>query len=1483
MLLGITLTLPPVQTRLGAYVTEKINKDFGTDIKVDQIAISVFGGVKLRQVLIRDHHKDTLIYAKRLQTNILSFRKLYNGDLLFGRIASDKLLFNLKTYKGEKDTNLDRFIALFDSKDNAKPSGHKFLMKANEIVVSNGHFLLTDENRANPKDVDFSRLDGRLTNFRVFGPEVTMDIRQMAFLDHRGLYVRNLSGLFLYDKKHIKLTNMEANTAQSLLKADVLLTYDRKDFADFNNKVKFDINVKQGLLSTNDIHYFYKELGPNRTFSLSAKVNGTLNNLKARHLKLTDNHNARISGDVQFKNLFNTAEKGFYMKGDFEQVASDYDNLVGLLPNVLGKKLPSSLKKIGRFDLSGSAEITMSSIQANFEMQTALGRIQSDLVMTDIDNIDQAKYTGNIVLDNFDIGDFLGKRDLGIVSLDLDVDGQGFTQKFLNTSFSGDVYKIRYQNYVYTNILVNGKFKDPVFKGNVYINDPNLLMDFKGSANLGKKDIAYDFEAQIDYANLRKMKIVTNDSISVLKGNILMNVRGNSLEDLKGNVYVSQSSYQSGRNLYVFDDLIMTSSFDADGLRTISVNSPDIINGKITGKYKISQIQLLIENSLGSLYTNYRPNKILKNQFLDFDFEVNDKIVDLFTPDIDISDSTKVSGSINSNTNQFLLDLTSPKITAYENRIDNIKMHVDNLHPVYNAQIEIDSISNKFYKIKEFSLFNVTSRDTLFIKSGFKGGKNAGDQYELNLYHTIDKDHNVVVGFLQSALTFKENEWHINEKGTADNKIIMSRDLKNFRFDNIVISHEDHKASFNGTMRGKEEKDLNLVFDNVDLSKITPDMQGIVLEGKMDGTVSLKQQRLVYQPMAALKIDELAINNIDLGKLSLDIDGDGSFRKFYVNSVLENKNFESFRADGEFDVSGPQTAMDIDLKFDRFNIGTLDGLLSGEAISNIKGFASGNISIAGTVAEPDVNGRLYAEETSLTVPYLNVNYLLDPRSVIDVTEDKFLIHNSGITDTKYNTKGNIEGTIEHKKFSDWKLDIKVSSDKLLALDTQDSDDAAYYGTAFIDGYATISGPTNALFIKAKAASAEGTSIKIPISNTESTTSRSYIHFQSPQEKYSIEKGIVIKQKEYSGLEIDLDFDINKNAEVEVILDKNTGHSLKAKGDGSIQFGINTLGRFNMFGNYVADEGIYNFKYGGLIDKKFKIKKGGTITWEGDPLRAVLNMEAVYTTTANPAVLLENPSVNKKVPVEVVVGVRGNLTNPEPDFQINFPTVSSVLKSEIQYKLDDKDVRNTQALYLLSSGTFLSPEGVSQSDFTGNLFETASGLIGDIFQDPDSNIQLGFDYQAADRRPGTETDGRVGVSVSTQVNERISINGKVGVPVGGVNESAIVGDVEVQYRVNDDGSLNLRVFNRENDITYLGQGIGYTQGVGFTYEVDFDTFRELVDKVFKVKIDLDPATDTVPDSDYVPDGMRFPSKDDKKDKKKDDKPKPNVDAVIPGDD
>lgn len=1492
LILAITLSLPVVQTKIAKYITETLNTDFKTNISIDKAAINIFGGVKLKKVLILDHHKKTLIYSDIINTDILSIKRLIDGDLIFGDIRLTGLIFNLKTYKNENENNINKFIKLFETGKKTPKSDKHFLLTARNAYISNGNFSVVDENKNTPVFLDFKKLNAYISDFKLYGPDVNTIIHRFSFLDHRGLYVSNFAGKFSYTKKQIKVENLAIKTKRSWIYGKAILNYKIEDFLDFTDKVQFNVALDSSSIASNDIHFFYDGLGKNQHFKVRTKIKGTLNNLNLNHLRLSDANGSKIFGTINFKNLVGSKEQKFSMDGKFDKLLSSYDNLVVILPGVLGKKLPKELKRIGKFNIIGKAKVSVTELETNFKIATDLGNGKVDLHMNNMDFIDKASYSGNIVLDNFNIGALLGRKDLGKTTLNLDVDGVGFTEKYLNTIIKGDIAKLDYNKYSYSNIVVNGNFKLPYYKGQISVNDPNLNLTFDGLVDLSKRESRYDFHINIENSDLRKLKFI-NDSISHFKGDAVVQVTGNSIENLQGEIFIKDAAYQNPKETYVFDDVTISSNFDADKLRTITINSSDIVEGKIVGKFQFGQLDKLVMNSVGSLYTNYKPYKVKKGQFLRFNFHVYNKVVEMLYPEMKIDSSTVVRGKIDSDLQEFKFGFRSKQISAAKNTFDNIRISVDNKNPLYNAFVELDSIKTPYYKIRDFNLINVTSKDTLFVRSEFKGGDKGQDYFNLDLFHTIDKNKNNIVGIKKSEMKFKDYLWYLNEDASKDNQIVFDQFFKNFSIDNIVLSHENQKIDLNGVIKGKDYKDLVLNFEDVDINKITPLTSKFVFNGNLNGKINYKQNKDVYQPTATIVIDHLNLNKVDLGTLNFDISGDESFRKFTMNSSIVNGFAESFKAEGTFAIENKETILDLRLKLDGFNLATL-GTVGGDVLSNVRGSVSGNAAVVGNLKKPEINGRLYVEKAGMTIPYLNTDYELSDRTVIDLTDEKFLFRNNQLTDTKFKTKGLLNGTIEHHNFGDWKLDLTITSKRLLALDTKDSEDAAYFGTAFINGTASIKGPTENLFIKVDAKSEKGTEVKIPINNVQSVGESSWIHFVTPKEKYNLANGIIEKTRNYNGLELEFDFDITPDAEVEVILDRNSGHGMKGKGYGSLLFKINTLGKFNMWGDFQAYEGTYNFKYGGLIDKKFSVKKGGSIIWEGNPMKAQLNLEAVYKTSANPAVLLDNTSsFNKKVPVEVVIGLRGDLTSPEPNFDIQFPSVSNVLKSEIQYKLDDKDIRQTQALYLLSTGSFMSTDGFSQGDLSGTLTETASSLLGGIIKSDNDKVNIDLNYISADRRIGQEADGQFVANISSQINERITINGKVGVPVGGVNESAIVGDIEILYRMNDDGSMNLRLFNKENDINYIGQGIGYTQGVGISYEVDFDTFSELVNKLFK-NHKLERAiknSDDYQDSNLNPDFVNFKSKKEtdkekkKPEKQEEKKPKPqnNNEGLIPDND
>jgi hypothetical protein len=67
-------------------------------------------------------------------------------------------------------------------------------------------------------------------------------------------------------------------------------------------------------------------------------------------------------------------------------------------------------------------------------------------------------------------------------------------------------------------------------------------------------------------------------------------------------------------------------------------------------------------------------------------------------------------------------------------------------------------------------------------------------------------------------------------------------------------------------------------------------------------------------------------------------------------------------------------------------------------------------------------------------------------------------------------------------------------------------------------------------------------------------------------------------------------------------------------------------------------------------------------------------------------------------------------------------------------------------------------------------------------------------------------------------------------MGASNQTNIIGEVNVEFLLNEEGTLRSSVFNRQNEIQYSEEEEGYTQGVGLSYQIDFDNAKELFQKL-----------------------------------------------------
>lgn len=1423
------LSISSVQTQLGKLLTKRLNTTYNTSININKAGLEFNGSVELKDIMIKDHHNDTLIYVDELNTSLISFTKILDQKLNLGKIKIKGLRFNLKTYGDESDSNLDVFVAKFD-KNNPKPKDKKFELSSNRVEIINSYFSLINQNLDQPNVLDFKDLNILGVNFYINGPNVGTEIQRLNFDDYQGIEIDNLQTNFSYSLSQMRLDEFQLLTPSSTLNGQIIFDYERQQLKDFVNSVKVSGYFENTSVNLEELKVFFDEFGSSQRAKLNTSFQGTLNDLSFKDLNITATNTTRIIGDFNFENMFSKGQKPFQMKAMIKSLNSDYTSLQLLLPKLLGNRVPSNFEALGRFNINGSTSITSNTIEADLNLDTKLGLLSAKLNLSEAQSIDTSVYAGQIIMNNFDLGRLVGDSKMGEVSADLVLSGTGFTIENMKSDISGTFDYLNYNGYPFAQVEVLGEVQDKVFNGQLNTVDPNLKLVFEGLIDFSSNENIYDFTAQVDYANLNALKLVSRDSISTFKGNVYMDMNGTSINDAYGSIRFIDTFYENQNENYFFEDFEISSEFNVAGERKLSINSPEIIEGEFKGKFDLSQLSKLVKNSLGDIYTNLSLNRVSDGQYLDFKFNIYNKIIEVFYPDIKLGSNTFLKGRLESDPKNFEMTFKSPQIDAEDFFANQLEVRLVNDNPLFNSYIEIDSIATPQYKASNFSLINITLNDTLYVKSEFKGGRTNSDHFDLNLYYTIDDNNKSVVGFKSSKVNFKNTPWKIGASKTHHNQIIFDREFSSIQVDDIALKYLEQEMNLNALIEKSNSK-LDLIFKNVDLSKVTPEIDSLKLNGVVNGQLNIDQQGEVYLPKSNITIDDFEVNAFNFGNFNASIVGNESLTNYNVDISIKDQSKESLSVTGFLDVSGADSDLNLDVSFKDFMLNPLTPFGSG-VITNIRGLVSGNANVSGRLERPQINGGLILQNGGLSVPYLNIDYEFGSNSAILLEQQSFIFDDVQITDTEYSSQALLRGYISHMNFSNWSLDLNIDSDRLLVLNTSETEESLYYGTALVDGNVTISGPMEQLYIEANVSTSEGTALKIPLNDNEILSENSYITFISPEQKEAQSRGRSIDLEDIKGVEMEFNLDVNDNAEIEIILDKQTGSAIRGRGNGSMLAQINTNGKFQMFGDFIVLSGVYNYTFGRIIQKKFSLIKDGTLAWEGDPLKAAINIKALYDgINVNPSTLLDNP-INQSIPVEVETHLTGQLEQPDLDFNIRFPNVNSTLNSELNDRLRDNDKRQLQAISLLATGSFRNELTLDSQDAIGLFSDGVTAMLNELFSDEENKVQLGLNVDIGENTPEYETDSRVGVTLSTKISDNVLINGKVGVPVGGVSETTVAGDFEVEILLNEDRTLSLKFFNKENSIQNFGEQIGYTQGVGVSYNIEFNNLKELLNKLFK---------------------------------------------------
>jgi hypothetical protein len=1486
IVLGVFIMLPTVlylllqTSTVQTFLVKKITSHFSNQIKstisIGSIEYRFFNKLSVNDILIKDRNNDTLIYSEKVILGIkrLDFKK---NSFRLGRVSLLKPVISLVTDSSGM-MNLSWYLNLLKNpSDTIRKTGSRFSI--DQIDIDNARFSLINRTGQKSKTkMDFNNLNitglnGIIEDLRILNDTTSFNIYNLGFKESSGFSVRKMSSTVTLARQNILLNSISINCDSSIINISRfgLAADSASSFKKFTEKVKLDMMLEKSLINTSDLQYFIPYADSlNESVWLSGKVFGTISELRGRNIKLKYRNYTSLDCDFDFSGLPRIENTFLYIGvNTLKTNAIDFEQIryTGKEPFIV----PEVLKKLGNISFNGSFTGFASDFVTYGELRTTLGNIRTDISLRPGES---KKYMvkGLLKGSNINIGELTGNSELlGNLSMHANVDGYAYSLNKFAASLTGKIDSIEVNKYLYRNISLNGNFTEKMWDGNIKIDDRNIKLDLIGLLNFKNKMPEFDFKLNIADANLFKLNFDKLDSSSRVTLLLTSNFKGNSIDNLDGEIKLLNSRFRKYSNNLELNDFSIKTYKDSNG-PVLSLRT-DFVDADINGYYNFATIGSLIQSTLVRLMPSQfhdigkRYNTKKNNFTFKINFKNTDKINNFLKTGIILSDKSYIDGAVLADSIIHIggkADLLTIKNNTFKVFSFDAKVSGSELSIGVNSN-SLNLLSQS--EFKNFSIDLKTKPDNFTFKLNWDNKDKILNQGNFIARGTIA---NSAIGKKYATLSVAIDSSHIyagNDLWKVSNSSILI-DSNAIKVNKLAITSNDRSYLVDGTVSQNPADTLNLEFNGIDIDplnywinrKKSSDLNQIPLnfKGHLNGKILLTN---VYKSLLLagnIIIDNFSVLGSDFGRISINANLDNA--KKIVN-ILASNNLNSVKM---FDVSGKYDPaikkIDLTARATKLPVGFLNPLLKVFA-SDISGFATGRLKLSGETDNLVLQGSVMAENTSMKINYLQTKYILNDSIRFDKQGFKF--NNVRLTDVDGNT-ATLYGSVYHKNFQSYTADliININNNPIQVLNTQQKDNPMFYGTAYASGVAKIKIDPSSLSFDISAKTGKSTKsgrtskLSIPLNKGLSVSEYSFISFidsgknKKNGSRDSILAPTAVKQ---IPMELNMNLEITPDAEIQIIFDSKAGDVMKGTGSSeNLNINLNKKGDFNIFGDYIIEKGDYTFTLVNFLNKTFNVESGGKIMFSGNIKDADIELKANYSKlkTSLAPVLGEDDKYKERISVEPQLSLSGKLFNPIVGFDIYLPEADEETRTSLRNAISTQEELNRQVFSLLIMGGFISmgPSSIASSA-TGTsamyatTFEMVSNQLSNWLSQISKDFDIGFVY-----RPGYNAINpqEVQLALSTQLlNDKVVLNGNFDVRGPGANPNnptsntnQLIGDFDAEIRLTE--KLKFKVFNRYNDISPGGLS-PYTQGVGIFYKQDFNKFSDLFRK--KVKSDLKKEEET----------------------------------------
>jgi len=433
----------------------------------------------------------------------------------------------------------------------------------------------------------------------------------------------------------------------------------------------------------------------------------------------------------------------------------------------------------------------------------------------------------------------------------------------------------------------------------------------------------------------------------------------------------------------------------------------------------------------------------------------------------------------------------------------------------------------------------------------------------------------------------------------------------------------------------------------------------------------------------------------------------------------------------------------------------------------------------------------------------------------------------------------VNGYLAHSHFKDMNYSLSVRADNMLVYDTHRNGDLPFWGRVRGTGSVTLNGSPGLLDVYVDMTTNES-NFNLSLDNSGEASEYSFINFINDQKNGREEKFLWNTPSEKSINESDIKTDINlvmqinatPNMTMDVIMDEETNDVIQTNGSGNIRIEYkSTENEPKIFGKYTIDYGVYNYSFLGATEKRFRLREGSSVSFNGSPMAADLGISAYYSLNAylgdlDDSFLTETSSTTR---VNCLLNINGNLQQPNISFGLELPNADQDVQRRVLNIISSEDMMNRQMLYLLVFNKFYTPDYLSATQKSSELVSGASSTISGLLNTALSGVladnwNVGANLRTSDMN-FTDVDMQLALS-SQLLNNRLLFNGNFGYRDNVLNNSSFVGDFDFEYKLTRTGSFRLKAYNKANEKYYLKNGQN-TQGLGIVYKRDFNTWLDFL--------------------------------------------------------